>query len=284
MIKILVDSASDIDEEEAKKKGIFMIPMEVTFGEETYLDGVNLSHSEFFLKLIESDELPKTSQINPYRFEQKFEELTIDGSEVICITLSSKLSNTYNSAVIASQKYKNKVFVIDSLNASIGERILCELAIQLVKEGKLSIEKIVEEINRKKYSIELLAIVGTLKYLKKGGRISSVVAFTGEMLSIKPVISIINGQVKMVGKARGSKKGNNLLIEKIESCGGIDFSCPYATAYSGLSNEFLKKYLEDSSNLWQNQIESVPMFQIGSTIGTHIGPGGIAVAFFSKEK
>ncbi len=283
MIKILIDSASDIDLKEAQEKGIYLLPIEVTFGEETYLDGVNLSHNEFFEKLIESDELPKTSQINPFRFEEEFEKLTEDGSKVICITISSKLSSTYNNALVAAKKFKDKVYVVDSLNACIGERVLCDLAIKLVEEGKLSVKEIVEELNQKKETIELLALVGTLKYLKKGGRISSVVAFTGEILSIKPVISVTNGQVKMVGKARGSKNGNNLLVEKIEACGGIDFSLPYATAYSGFSDEILKKYLSDSTPLWEGHTTDIPIYQIGSTIGTHIGPGGIGVAFFSKR-
>ncbi len=283
MIKILIDSASDIDELEAKEKGIYMLPMEVSFGEDIYYDGVNLSHSEFFNKLIESDDLPKTSQINPFRFKEKFEELTKDGSSLICITISSKLSNTYQNAVAAAKEFPNQVFVIDSLNACIGERILCDYALRLIQEDT-PIKEIVARLEEQKHKIELLAVVGTLKYLKKGGRISSVVAFTGEMLSIKPVISIVHGQVKMVGKARGSKKGNNLLAEKIMNCGGIDFSFPYATAYSGLSSDLLKKYLSDSSYLWQESTSEVPIYQIGSTIGTHIGPGGIAVAFFSKGK
>lgn len=284
MIRIVVDSASDIDLKEAEEKGITLIPIEVSFGEDTYLDGVNLSHSEFFYKLVESDELPKTSQINSYHFEEVFERLINEGDEVLCITLSSKLSGTYNNACVAGKKFKDKVCVLDSLNACIGERILCEYAVRLVKENKLSLKEIEKELNEKKKRIELLAIVGTLKYLKKGGRISSVVAFTGEMLSIKPVVSIVNGVVKMVGKARGSKRGNNLLVEKINSCGGIDFSYPYATGYSGLTNDFLKKYLEDSKGLWIDETSYIPMYQIGSTIGTHVGPGAIAVAFFSKEE
>lgn len=282
MIKILIDSASDIDEAEAVEKGIFMIPIEVNFNGETYYDGVNLSHNDFFCKLIESDDLPKTSQINPFRFTEEFEKLTKDGSKVICITLSSKLSNTYQNAVVAAKEFPDQVYVVDSLNACIGERILCDYAIQLIASG-MDIEAIVKELNLKKNQIELLAVVGTLKYLKKGGRISSVAAFTGEILSIKPVISVVHGQVKVVGKARGSKRGNNLLVEKIEVCGGIDFKYPYATAYSGLSDEILKKYLEDSKGLWAQDTDHVPMYQIGSTIGTHIGPGGIAVAFFSKS-
>ncbi len=282
MIKIVVDSASDIDLKEAEQFGITLMPMQIMFGEDEYLDGVNLSHKEFFEKLIESDELPKTSQINSFRFEEKFEELTQNGDEVIAIVISSKLSGTYNCAKTAAKSFNGKVHVVDSLNACIGERILCEYAIQLVNEGKLSTVQIVEELNNKKRKIQLLAVLDTLKYLKKGGRISSVVAFTGTLLSIKPVISITNGEVKMAGKARGSKNGNNLLIHMVQKCGGIDFSLPFAVGYSGLSEDYLNKYLNDSAALWKDNVDQVPSYMIGSTIGTHVGPGAIAVAFFAK--
>lgn len=284
MVKILVDSASDVTEEEAKNLGISMLPMEITFGDETFLDGVNLSHKRFFEMLIESADLPKTSQINEFRFNEEFEKLTSDGSELVVITLSSKLSGTYNCARNAAKNYAGKVFVVDSLQATIGIRILCEYAIRLVKEGR-SAKDIATLLDDKKAKIKLMAVLGTLKYLKKGGRISSLVAFAGEMLSIKPVVSVVNGEVKLVGKAMGSKKGNNLLTQLVEKSGGIDFSMPYALAYSGLSDEFLNKYLKDSKPLWEKHVdspESIPSYMIGSTIGTHVGPGAVAVAFFAK--
>lgn len=284
MVKILVDSASDVTEEEAKNLGISMLPMEITFGDETFLDGVNLSHERFFEMLIESADLPKTSQINEFRFNEEFEKLTSDGSELVVITLSSKLSGTYNCARNAAKNYAGKVFVVDSLQATIGIRILCEYAIRLVKEGR-SAKDIATLLDDKKAKIKLMAVLGTLKYLKKGGRISSLVAFAGEMLSIKPVVSVVNGEVKLVGKAMGSKKGNNLLTQLVEKSGGIDFSMPYALAYSGLSDEFLNKYLKDSKPLWEKHVdspESIPSYMIGSTIGTHVGPGAVAVAFFAK--
>ncbi len=283
MIKILVDSASDIEKDEAQSLGITMLPLAVRFGEEEYLDGENLGHRQFFEKLIESDELPQTSQINEYRFEEIFETMTANGDEVIAILLSSKLSGTYTSAVKAAKKFNGKVKVVDSLNVSIGQRILCEYAIKLVNNGTLSSNQIVDELNHKKMKIQLLAVLDTLKYLKKGGRISSVVAFTGEMFSIKPVISVVNGEVKMVGKAIGSKKGNNLLMQLVNKCGGIDFDMPYTLGYSGLSDEYLKKYLEDSGSLWKDKTENVPYYMIGSAIGTHVGPNAIGVAFFSKN-
>ena len=278
-IKLVIDSASDFDNEEAKSLGITLIPMEISFGDETFLDGVNLTHRQFFEKLIESSDLPKTSQINSYRFEECFEKLTANGDEVLAIILSSKLSGTFNSAKQAAKKFGEKVKVVDSLNACIGERILCEYALRLIEKG-LSLEDIVKELETKRENICVLALLDTLKYLKKGGRISAVVALTGEVFSIKPVISIKNGEVKLVGKAMGSKKGNNLLMQMVENNGGIDFSMPYTLGYSGLNDENLKKYLADSEKLWKGKTENIPSYMIGSTIGTHVGPGAIAVAFF----
>lgn len=284
MIKVLVDSASDIVLEEAREKGIEMIPMEVRFGEEAYMDGVDLSHSRFFEKLIEGDDFPKTSQINEYRWSEKFGELTECGDELIVITISSKLSGTYQCAVSAAAKFAGKVFVVDSRSASMGERILCEYALRLIGEKK-EIKTVVDELNEKKKKIQILAVIDTLKYLRKGGRISGVTALAGEMLSIKPVISVVNGEVKLVGKAVGSRKSNNLLMQLVQKCGGIDFSMPYGLMYSGLSDEYLKKYLKDSEALWKEHIDDpgkIPSYLIGSAIGAHIGPNGVGVAFFSN--
>jgi len=282
-IKLVVDSASDYVEEEARGLGIELVPMEVRFEEECFLDGFNLSHKEFFEKLIESSDLPKTSQINEYVFEECFDRLTRGGDEVIAITLSSKLSGTYSSAEKAAKKFGGKVRVVDSLSASIGERILCQYAYRMIGEGK-GVDEICQKLEESKSNIKVLALLDTLKYLKKGGRISSVVALTGEVFSIKPVISIVNGEVKMAGKAVGSKKGNNLLNQLVESSNGIDFSLPFAVGFSGLSDHLLVKYLEDSGQLWKDKVENIPSYMIGSTIGTHVGPGAIAVAFFAQEK
>lgn len=282
MIKIIVDSASDVEKTEAEQLGIDLIPMKVRFGEEEYSDGVNLLHCEFFEKLIESAQLPQTSQINEYNWEESFKQLTADGNEVIAITISSKLSGTYSEAVKAAKKFGGKVYVVDSIEACIGERILLQYAIKLVNEGKLTAGEIVAELNEKKHKIQLLAVLDTLKYLRKGGRISSVAALAGEMLSIKPVISVVKGEIKLQGKAVGSKKSNNLLNRLVEDCGGINFDMPYALGYSGLSDEFLQKYVNDSENLWKGKTKNLPCYMIGSTIGTHVGPNAIAVAFFAN--
>ncbi len=280
MIKILVDSASDIFAEEAEELGVSLIPMQIRFGTDEYYDGVNLSHTEFFAKLMQSAELPQTSQINEYRFNEKFEELTADGDDVVAIVLSSKLSGTYECAVRAAEKFGGKVHVVDSMNASAGEKILCLYALRLAKDGATA-EQIVEELDRKKSKVRFLALLGTLEYLKKGGRISSATAAIGKMFSVKPVISIADGAVKMEGKAIGSKKGSNLLTKFVDMY-GIDFDMPYVLVYSGLSDELLDLYVRDSEKLWKNHANDLPRHLIGSTIGTHIGPDGIGVAFFAR--
>lgn len=282
MVKILIDSASDIEKDEADALGVHLIPVRIRFGTEEFLDGINLTHLRFFEMLIESDELPQTSRINEYEFAEKYGELTADGSDVVVITMSSKISGTYSGAVKAAKNFGGKVYVVDSLNACIGERILCQYALRLLGEG-LSAREIAAELDVKKHKIQLLAVLDTLKYLRKGGRISAAAAFTGELLSIKPVISIIKGEVKLVGKAIGSKKGNNLLTQLVDRCGGIDFGMPYGLVYSGLSDDYLNKYLNDSAKLWKDNTDFVPSYLIGSTIGTHIGPGAVGVCFFAKD-
>ena len=282
MVKILIDSASDIEKDEADALGVHLIPVRIRFGTEEFLDGINLTHSRFFEMLIESDELPQTSRINEYEFAEKYGELTADGSDVVVITMSSKISGTYSGAVKAAKDFGGKVYVVDSLNACIGERILCQYALRLLGEG-LSAREIAAELDVKKHKIQLLAVLDTLKYLRKGWRISAAAAFTGELLSIKPVISIIKGEVKLVGKAIGSKKGNNLLTQLVDRCGGIDFGMPYGLVYSGLSDDYLNKYLNDSAKLWKDNTDFVPSYLIGSTIGTHIGPGAVGVCFFAKD-
>lgn len=281
MIKLLIDSAADISKEEAEKLGIEMIPLIITIDNKHYYDGVDLLPQKFYELLIESDSLPKTSQITPYRFEEKFAELTENGDEVIAITISSKLSGTYNSALQAAKEFEGKVHVVDSLNACIGERLLCLYALELIKSKK-SAKAIVDELNDKKHKINVIALVDTLEYLKKGGRISSATAFAGELFSIKPVIAVTNGEVKLIGKARGSKRANNLLNTLVAEKGGIDFDMPYGVVYSGLNDSLLQKYLADSTHLYKENTDNVPAYILGGTIGTHVGPGAVGVAFFEK--
>ena len=281
MVKIMIDSACDIGMQEAENLGITMIPMNIMIGEEEYYDGVNLSPTEFYEKLIENTVLPKTSLVNAFRWEKSIQKVLGEEDELILITISSKLSGTYKSACDAAEKFGGRVHVIDSYNAAVGERLLCLYALELVKQG-LSTKEIVSLLDEKKKKIKVIALVGTLEYLKKGGRISSAVAFAGELLSVKPVIGVVDGEVKVLGKALGSKKGNNLLNKLIQESNGIDFDMPFGTLWSGLSTVMLDKYIQDSASLWQDSTDAVPRYQLGATIGTHVGPGAVGFAFFEK--
>ena len=276
--KILIDSGSDLNESEAKNLGLNFIPMQIQFGDREYLDGIDLFGNKFFELLEKSNDLPKTSLINYYRWNETFEELTKDGSEVMAITLSSKLSGTYNAALDASKNF-NGVRVVDSLNATYGEAILGIYALELVKKG-LSLNAIIEELEEKKKDICVYAVIDTLKYLKKGGRISATAAIAGTLLSVKVVIGVINGEVQLINKVIGRKKGNSFIRSLVDSTNGIDYAMPYGLIYSGTDTTNLDNFKTDIKDITLNN--HFPEHSLGCTIGTHIGPGAVGIVYFKK--
>lgn len=280
-IKLIIDSASDIPVSYAKEHGMTYLPLPVTIGEKQYLSGVDITPQAFYEILIESDCLPVTSQVSPFAFEQAFRTAIDQGDTPVAITLSSKLSGTYQSACIAAANFGGQAFVVDSMNVSLGQAILVYYAERLIAQG-ISAPALVSELDRAKQKIKVIALLDTLEYLKKGGRISAATAVVGGILSIKPVVSVVNGEVQLIGKARGSKQGNNLLNEMVANSHGVDFSMPLTLAFSGLSNALLQKYIADSHQLWEGRVSNLPVLTIGATIGTHAGPGAIGVAFFEQ--
>ena len=278
-VRIVTDSGSDILPGEYE--GLVVLPLSVAFGSATYADGVDLTHERFYEMLVEEEELPKTGQVNPYAFGRAFDEAYAAGDDVVCVTLSSKLSGTNHSAMVAAAEAKGTVRIVDSLNVCVGERVLVEYALRLAAEGRTAME-IADELCHARYRIVVVGLLDTLEYLRRGGRISGAVAGVGQLLSIKPVISIDEGEVVMLGKARGSKNGRNLLNEQVKAAGGIDFGMPLALGYAGLSDKLLMKYIDDSRAIWEPGFADgrLPVHTVGATIGTHVGPGAIALAFF----
>ena len=276
--RIIVDSTADLTP--SCKERVRVVPLTVHFGAEEYLDGITIDHKTFYEKLVETDTLPSTSQATPAAFAEELEQAKAAGESALIITLSSRLSGTYQSAQIAAEDYEN-VYIVDSGTCAVGSGILTELAVSLADTGKEAHE-IAQILEEEKKKIVIVALVDTLEYLKKGGRISKTVAFAGTLLNIKPVLSLRNGEIGMLGKARGSKQGNNLLVQEIEKAGGVDFSKPVLLGYTGLSDALLLKYIEDSRFLWEQGLDDVRYTTIGSVIGTHAGPGAVAVAFFKK--
>ena len=274
-VTIITDSTADLAPQVKTK--VSTVPLTVHFGSEEFIDGITIDHQTFYEKLIETDVMPSTSQASPAAFAEKY---AVADSAVV-ITISSALSGTYQSACIAAEGFPN-IYVVDSGSAAIGTGILVELAVELAASG-MDAAGIAARLEEEKKNICVVALVDTLEYLKKGGRISASVAFAGTLLNLKPVLAIREGEIHMLGKARGSRQGNNLLVQEIEAAGGVDFSRPLLLGYTGLSDHLLQKYIADSRHLWEGGADTLRTTVIGSVIGTHAGPGAIAVAFFRKR-
>ena len=285
-VRIISDSASDISQELAGEWKIDILPLHILFGEEEFLDGVTLSHTRFYEKLIETDVCPKTSQIPPFEYSSCFEKAAEAGDDVVCLTLSSGVSGCFQSASLAAEetmkKCGNKIYVVDTKQFCISQFILIEAAVRLRDKG-FSAEKIAQTIEAVRSRAHVISVFNTLEYLKLGGRISSAAAAVGGLLSIKPVLTITDGQVDVIGKARGSRQGNNLLNEFIAKT-GIDLDLPFVFAYSGFSDRVLKKYISDCAATYGlTDTDSVRIASVGAAIGTYSGPDAFAFAYFDSE-
>ena len=276
-VRIIIDSSADFEPEIADELGITVIPMKTIFGEKEFAEGIDITREQFYEKLVESDEFPRTSQVTPFEFARELDKLE-DGDEALIITLSGKAE----SARTAASQSPAPAFVVDSESVTIGERILVERAVEM-RDAGAEAKTIAETLDREKADIKVIATLDTLEYLKRGGRISAAAALAGGLLSIKPVVGVVDGEVAVLGKARGSKQGNNMLREMIAET-GIDFSRPVHLGYTGLSDKLLRKYVADSRDLFEAHLDELSSSIIGSTIGTHVGPGAIAVAYFAPEK
>lgn len=278
-VRIITDSASDMSP--AEHPALAVLPLSVTFGTDVYMDGVDIDHQRFYEMLVERDELPKTGQVNPYAFSRAIAEVREAGDEAVIITVGAKLSGTNQSARTAlAEAPGGDVFVVDSNNVTLGERVLVEYALRLVDEGR-DAAQIAAAVEAVRDRVVVIGLLETLEYLVRGGRLSAAAGAVGTLLNVKPVVAAEDGLIVQLGKARGSKNGRNLLNQKVEKAGGVDFSMPLALGYTGLSDAVLKKYIEDSATLWAGHTEGeLPVHTIGATIGTHVGPGAVAVAFF----
>ena len=274
MVRIIVDSTADLQSHIRKR--VDVVPLTVRFGKEEYIDGVTLSAEGFYKKLEASKELPTTSQAAPYAFAEAFDRAVDAGDEAVAIVVSSALSGTFQSACIAAADYPEKVHVVDSRSIAIGLSILTEYALELVDRG-MTASEIAEELEQVKERVRLFAVVDTLEYLQRGGRVSKTVAIAGGMLSVKPIIALENGAIRMAGKARGNKQANAQMDAMVLKM-GIDYDKPCMLGYTGTDDELLCKY-RAQSEIWTGDVYGSI---VSGVVGTHAGPGAVAVAFFSK--
>ena len=274
-VRIVVDSTCDLIP--SLKERVRVVPLTVHFGEEEYVDGVTLTARDFYEKLVSSEVMPTTSQATPFAFGEVFDEIVNGGDDVVCITCSSGLSGTYQSANIASGDHEGKVYVVDSQNIALSSAILAEYALRLVDEGK-SAQEIAEELKAVAGKAHLFAVVDTLEFLQRGGRVSKTVAIAGGLLAIKPIIGVVDGKVAMVGKARGNKAANRTMNQEVEKL-GIDLTKPVLLGYTGTDDSLLQKYMAECGDFWP---ENTPCTVVSGVVGAHAGPGAVAIAFFAK--
>lgn len=279
-VKIITDTAADFELQESMDKGFTLVPLSLTYGTENLLDCYEIDKATFYHRLLEKKEIPMTSQPSPERFAQEFEKAKAAGDSVVAILVSSALSGTVQSALLAKQICEyDEIYIVDSLGAVAGNRILVEVALNLVKQGKRASE-IAEELEALKGRIRIQAGVDTLEYLYKGGRLSRAEAGLGTVANIKPLLHVTKeGKVTMLSKCIGKKRALRQLSEYIL---GMDPDPEYPAyyIYSADQENCLKlKELLDTSGKFEHCKELV---ELGPTIGTHVGNGAYGVVFVEK--
>lgn len=280
-VQIIVDSTADFSAKEIEKRQITCVPMTVTFGNQQYTDGVDLTKEEFFVKLINEKEFPKTSQPSPAKFAECFEEAKENGDDVVAILISSALSGTVQSALIAKDMAEHDgVYVVDSNTATLGIRLLVDRAVRMRDQGK-NAKEIAETLDELKTRVRIYAGLDTLEYLQKGGRISKAAASIGRLAGIKPIVTIDeNGKVVVCGKQRGNKHVYRQIVKYVEA----DMPDENYSVYFLYSAD-KKNCISFIQTLQKNGLDfgKIKTREIGPTIGSHIGPGAFGIVYIANK-
>lgn len=279
MIRLVVDSSADYTTAELEAKNIELVPLNVTLGENTYQDGVNLERNNFYELLTNTTDFPKTAQPSPEAFLSVFEDAKEKGDDVICVLLSSGLSGTCQSAFLAKNMadYDN-IHIVDSLAATHIIRVIVDKANEMRNQGALASD-IITALEELKGRVKVLAAVDTMEYLYRGGRVSKATAAIGELAKIKPILTVTeDGKVAVAGKCLGKNKALRFLADNL-SAKELDEAYPIYTVYAYGSENCEK--LEEK--LAQANFKIDGRLQIGATIGAHVGPGAFGVIFVEKN-
>ena len=277
-IRFITDSSCDIDVEYATQNNIVVLPLKIYFGEEEFMDGVDITHEEFFHRLEHGKILPKTSLVNQYTWEEAFKEAIAAGDQVIAVTISDKLSGTHNAARMAKETVGSPdIHLMDSTQVSFSIAALLIEGVKMAKAGK-SVEDIYARLDVLRHKVRIFACINSLRYLKEGGRLSAVAALVGSLVNLKPIVTAKNGVVANVGKAIGSKKAQMAVMTKLKE-EDYDEEMPVYfghTSNKGALSEFIDMVKKNF------KILGGKIFSIGATVGTYAGPGAVAIAFFKK--
>lgn len=275
-IKLLCDSMCDIPDDVRVKDFVEMIPLTINIGEREYKDGIDFTKEEFYDVLVNSETLPKTSQVTYIQFKEAFEKYVNEGYDVICITGSSKASGTYQSATIAKNDVKGNIYLFDSLFLSLGSGQYVIKACELIEETDLSAGEIVNELEGLRESVNLFFVPFTLDYLKESGRLPSVVSFVGNMLNIKPICTMENGKNKIVTKVRGTKHIASKLVDMILEANNNDLESKTITIGYGSNKEDFEKLKEEIAK--RVKAKKIFITRGGSCICSHTGPEILAIS------
>lgn len=279
MVQIITDSAADFEPDELELLNVSCIPMTVTFGNVTYKENINLTKRIFYNLLKMQNEFPVTSQPSPHQFEIAFKKAAENGKEIVAIFLSSKLSGTYQGAKFVSSSFSHKnCYIIDSLNASAGQRILVEEAVRLRNMGK-SAKEIADNLEILKKKIRLYACLDTLEYLEKGGRISHSSAKIASIANVKPVITVEKGKVQLKHKSLGMQRGIKYMEKQLNSF-PPDLQYPFHILYSHSHSQGVA--LKESLMKSGYQITNHSLVNVGAVVGSHIGANACGIAYVEK--
>jgi len=280
-VVIIADSVSDIPNGLSNSLGIEIVPLVVNFSHGSYKDGIELDSKGFFKMLSETSKLPTTSQVNPGDFIEAFKEHLEAGNDIICVTLSSKLSGTYSAAVTAKEflEAEDRIIVIDSKSVSLGYGLMVIEAAQMLQKNA-SKKELVEKINSRIDHIENIFIFDTLTYLHKGGRLSAGEAVIGGLLNIKPIITIEDGELKSIDKVRGRKKTIQWVVNKMKAS-GIDFSRTSVALYHADDYDYMMEFKSKIDE--ELNVKEWILGEVGAVVGTHSGPGCVAISYVSQQ-
>ena len=279
-VQIITDSTSDLTEQEQRELNVHMLHMRVIFEDGVYTDGVDITKEQFYEKQAQAKILPKTTQVNPQEYCDTFEPLLAGGDEVVAILMSSRLSGTFQSAQIGKDMAKGgeRLYLVDSLNVTIGEGLLVREAVRMRDAGATGAQ-IAAALEELKHRVRFVAFIGPLKYLKMGGRISTSTAVLGTMLGISPVVAIVEGEVKSVGQVRGKQKILSYTLDFFREY-------PVDTRHCVMFGH--SRCLETMETYRDKCVQALGIRdyawdELGAVIGTHSGPGCYGVAYIGLK-
>ena len=277
-VRIITDSSCDHPFWVQEKWDIKMMSFKVIFGDKEYVEGKTLTNQQFYELMHAATEIPKTVQILPVEFEEVFRPYAEAGDEMVVLPISKHMSGTYNSALMAKEWFPDaKIYVVDTLNTSFGLGLLIDMAVRFRDQG-MGAKEIAERIDSIKEKVRLYAVIGDLKYLKMGGRLSSAGAAVGALLGIKPIVCIRDGKVIGIDKARGMKAGYQTVLSYAEK-DGIDTDYPVYFGHSDFPDGMAELRAMYNERFGVGEIHTS---EIGPIVGTHAGPGCAGIAFVAK--